>query len=190
MPAAKDAAVDWEPYALEVLSSVLDGGDSARLARELVRGTQVAASAGASYSAFTRLPGLFMLEGVPAKGHDIPDLEQALRAQVERLQQAPVDTAELTRIRTQLIASKVYQKDSVFAQAMELGLLTSVGLPWELAEEYVERLSAVTPEQVQAVARKYLTPDQLTVAVLDPQPLDGQQSQRAPTGHGVQTHVR
>ncbi len=189
-PAIADAEEAWEPFALEVLASVLDGGNSARLTRELVRGSRIAASTGASYSATSRLPGLFLFDGVPAKGHDIPALEQALRAQIERLAQEPVEPAELERIRTQLIAGKIFAKDSVFAQAMELGQLESVGLPWTLADQYVDRLSAVTPEQVQAVARKYLTPDRLTVAVLDPQPLAGNQPQRAPTGLGGHDNVR
>jgi zinc protease len=42
-----------------MLASVLDGGSSSRFSRELVRGQQVAASAGASYNAFTRCPGMF-----------------------------------------------------------------------------------------------------------------------------------
>lgn len=189
-PAIKDAEAEWEPYALEVLASVLDGGSSARLTRDLVRGSQIASSVGVSYSATSRLPGLFLLEGVPAKGHDVPSLEQALREQIARLQGEPVDATELTRIRTQLIAGKVYEKDSVFNQAMQLGLLESVGLPWGLEDQYVDRLAAVTPEQVQAVARKYLIPDRLTVAVLDPQPMDPNQPQQAPVGLGGHGSVR
>lgn len=189
-PAIADAGEDWEPYALEMLASVLDGGGSARFSRELVRGTQVASSAGASYSAFTRLPGLFLLEGVPAKGKDIPTLEAALRAQIERVQNEPVGSEELERIRTQLIANKVYEKDSVFYQAMQLGQLETVGLGWELADRYVAKLSAVTPDQIQAVARKYLIPDGLTVAVLDPQPLDGKAVARAHRTPGVRDDGR
>lgn len=163
---------DWEPYALEILSSVLDGGASARLRRELVRGTRIAASAGASYSIFTRLPGMLLMDGIPAKGHDSAALEQALRDQIRRLRDQPVSAAELERIRTQLIAAKIYAQDSVYAQAMELGRLETLGLGWTLAEEYLDRLVAITPAQVQAVARKYLIPDHLTVAVLEPQSLE------------------
>jgi zinc protease len=54
----------------------------------------------------------------------------------------------------------------------------------------VERLAAVTPEQVQAVAQKYLTQDRLTVAVLDPQPVDGKQPKKAPAGLGGHGNVR
>jgi zinc protease len=181
-PALGHADEDWEAYALEMLASVLDGGSSARFSRELVRGTQVAASADADYSAFSRLPGLLTLDGIPAKGHSVDDLEQALLAQVERVRTEPVAEDELERIRTQLIAAKVFERDSVFAQAMQIGRLETVGLGWPLMDQYVEHLSRVTPEQVQAVARKYLIPDNLTVAVLDPQPLDGKQPRRAPMG--------
>jgi zinc protease len=189
-PSIANAQEDWEPYALEMLASVLDGGGSARFSRELVRGSQVAASAGASYDAFRRLSGLFLFDGVPAKGKDIPTLEAALRGQIERVQNELVDEDELERIRTQLIANKVYEKDSVFYQAMQLGQLETVGLGWELADQYVERLAAVTPEQVQAVARKYLVPDSLTVAILDPQPLDGKQVARSHQRPGARDDVR
>ncbi len=172
-PGLAEAAEPWEPYALEMLASVLDSGASSRFSRELVRGERIAASASASYSAFSRLSDMLLLDGTPAKGQDAATLEQALLAQIHRLQTAPVSLEELQRIRTQLVASKVYEKDSVFYQAMQIGQLEAVGLGWQLLDDYVEHLSAVTPEQVQAVAQKYLTSDNLTVAVLDPQPLDG-----------------
>jgi len=189
-PSIADAQEDWEPYALEMLASVLDGGGSARFSRDLVRGSQVASSAGASYDAFRRLPALFLFDGVPAKGKDIPTLEAALRGEIERVQNELVDEEELERIRTQLIANKVYEKDSVFYQAMQLGQLETVGLGWELADQYVDKLAAVTPEQVQAVARKYLVPDALTVAVLEPQPLDGKQVARSHQRPGARDDVR
>jgi len=178
-PNLLSAGTDWEPYALEMLVEILDGGSSARFSKELVRGSQVAVSAGASYSAFTRLPGMLVLSGSPAKGRDMQELEQALLAQVERIKNELVSTAELDRVRNQVIAAKVYEKDSVYYQAMLIGILETIGMDWRLADEYVDRLSAVTPEQVQAVARKYLVEDRLTVGVLDPQPMDQKQARRA-----------
>jgi zinc protease len=178
----------WEPYALEMLVSVLDGGASARFSRELVRGSEVAADVDAGYSAFSRLPGLFTLDGSPAKGRSIDDLEQALRAQVERVKNELVSPAELERVRNQVIASKVFEQDSVFYQAMQIGQLEAIGLDWRLADQYVARLNAVTAEQVRAVARKYLSDDSLTVATLDPQPMDGIQA-RAQT-RGISHAIR
>ncbi len=165
------ASQDWEPYALEMLASILDGGSSARLSRELIRGSHLAASAGASYNAFSRLPGMLLLDGIPAQGHTVEELEQALLAQVQRLRDEPVAEAELERIRNQLIAAKVYEKDSVYAQARQIGSLETIGLGWELMEEYVEHLSRINPEQIQAVARQYLVPESLTIAILVPQAL-------------------
>jgi zinc protease len=188
-PALLDADEPWEPYALEVLSSVLDGGSSARFSRELVRGSQVAASASTSYSAFGRLPGMFMLSGVPAKGQTVEQLEAALLAQIERVQTELVDVQEMERVRNQLIAQKVYELDSLFYQAMVLGQLETVGLGWELADTYVDELAAITPEQVRAVARKYLIPGKLTVGVLDPQPMDDAQTARAPIPLEMQSNV-
>jgi zinc protease len=194
VPVLANAEQDWEPYALEMLASVLDGGASARFSRELQRGARVAASAGAGYSAFTRLPGLFRLSGTPADGRTIDELEAALLAQIERVQTELVAPDELERIRTQLIAAKVYEKDSVFYQAMQLGQLETVGLGWELVDEYVERLSAVTPEQIRAVARKYLLPEVRTVARLDPQPMDSAGGERTAAltaaAAGDNAHVR
>ena len=160
-----------EVYALEVLAGILDGGNSARLARELVRGEAIAASAGSGYGLHDRLPGLFLLDGTPANGHTIADLERGLREQVERLKQEPVSVDELARIKAQVVASKVYERDSVFYQAMQIGVLETVGLGWQMLDDYVAKVNAVTPEQLQAVAEKYLVDDTLTVAVLEPLPI-------------------
>ena len=80
------------------------------------------------------------------------------------------------------MANDVYEKDSMFYQGMVIGTLETVGIPWQHADEYVDRVKAVTAEQVQDVARKYLVDDSLTVAVLDPLPLDNTQPPRPPSG--------
>ncbi len=167
-----DSDSEWEAYALEMLAGVLSGGDSARLSKYLVRDSQIAASAGANYSLYSRLPDLFLLDGTPAQGHTVADLEQALRKQIKRLQDEKVSDAELARIKAQVVASEVYGRDSTMGQAMQIGTLETVGLDWRLIDDYVTKVSAVTAEQVQQVARKYLIDDHLTVAVLDPLPID------------------
>jgi zinc protease len=179
VPVLLTAKEDWEPYALEVLAGILDGGDSARLTRTLVRGQQIAVSAGAGYDLADRQEGLLMLDGSPAKGHSMQDLETALREQITQLRNTPVAQDELERVKAQVLADHVYQEDSVFYQAMRIGTLESVGLGWRTADDYLPRIQAVTAEQVQAVAKKYLSDDRLTVAVLDPQPMDAAARARA-----------
>jgi len=51
-----------------------------------------------------------------------------------------------------------------------------------VVELRIEKLKGVTPEQVQAVARKYLVDDRLTVATLDPQPLESRMPLAPPKG--------
>ncbi len=173
VPVLATAAKPWEAYALEVLAGVLDGGDSARLPRRLVRGTEVAASAGASYDLYARLDSVLGLDGTPAPGKTLEAVERALREEVRRLRAEPVAAEELERVKAQVVADDVFQRDSMFYQALEIGMLETVGLGWEVMDRYVERIRAVTAEQVQEVARKYLTDGRLTVAVLEPQPVEG-----------------
>ncbi len=187
VPVLKTAKESWKPYALEVLAAVLDGGDSARFARELVRGQQIAAGVSAGYDLTARLDDVFSFSGTPARGHTVKELEQAIHAQIERLKREPVSAAELARIKAQVTAAKVYEQDSVFYQAMQIGMAETVGLGWRVIDEYPQHIAAVTPEQVMAVAREYFTDDHLTVAVLDPQPRDPN-APRAPMMQG-DTHA-
>ena len=186
-PVLKTAESDWEPYALEVLANILDGGDSARLTRELVRGSQIATSAGASYDLYDRQAGLFLLDGTPAGAYTIAEVQQALFEQVLRLQETLVAADELARVKSQVVASNVYEQDSSFYQAMKVGQLEAVGLDWKLADAYVDRINAVTAGQVQAVAKKYLVEEYLTIAELDPLPMEAGSkpgSDRSGGGHG------
>jgi zinc protease len=177
--------LDWEPYALEVLAGILDGGNSARISSRLVRGSEVAASAGAGYQMVSRLDNLFTMSGTPSKGKTIQELEVALRNEILDLQHNPVTEEELQRVKAQVISGDVYEKDSVFYQAMIIGTLETVGLSWQLADTYVERVKAVTAEQIMEVAKKYLIDDRLTVAELDPLPLEVTPRRRAGGGgHG------
>lgn len=183
-PIVGTAEQDWEPYALYVLAGVLGTGNSSRLSRELERRDAIATSTDADYDAYSRLPSLLMLDGTPTDGHTTADVETALRAQITRLRDEPVDAEELRRVVTQTIASKVYQADSPFYQAMEIGTLETIGLDWRLIDDEIARIKAVTPEQVQAVARKYLVDDNLTVATLVPLPMDGVQPRRSTIAGG------
>jgi zinc protease len=172
VPVLKTAEHDWEPYALEVLAGILDGGDSARLATELVRGSSIASSAGAGYDSYSRQADLFLLDGTPAGKHTVAELQQALLEQVKRLQEAPVGKDELARIKSKVVADAVYEQDSIFYQAMKIGQLDAVGLDWHLNDQYVARINAVTAAQIQEVARKFLVERQLTVAELVPLPME------------------
>ncbi|MDP2751036.1 MAG: pitrilysin family protein [Rhodocyclaceae bacterium] len=174
VPKLKDVERDTEPYALEVLAAVLDGNDAARLSKNLVRGSRIAQSAGAGYDATVRGEATFLLDGQPAEGRSITELEAALQAEIKRIQDGGVTEEELTRVKTQIMASQVYKRDSMMAQAMEMGRFEAAGFHWRDLDRMLVKLREVTTTDVQSVAKKYFNDDTLTVATLDPQPLDPQ----------------
>lgn len=180
VPGMLDAKDKWEPYALEMLASILDGGNSSRFSKELIRGKEIASQANAGYDGYGRLPDLFTLSGMPAKDVKLETVKAALLEQVEKLKTAPISADELERARAQVISGEIYQRDSQQEQATIIGSLESVGLGYKLADEYVDNILAVTPEQVQAVAKKYLIEDHLTVAELDPLPIDPNKPKNEP----------
>ena len=149
----------------------------------------MANSAGSSYDFINRGPALFMLDAVPAEGKTVTDVEAALREQIRVLVEQGVSNDELQRVKAQVTASQVYARDSVYYQAMRIGILHTVGLPYDSADLQVAKLRAVTADQVREVARKYLNDDSLTIAVLDPQPLAGGKHSRAQLeGSGREQH--
>lgn len=169
VPVLNSVKDDADVYALEVLSGILSGGSSARLPSNLIRGTQVASSASAGYDMSARLPTLFLFDGSPVKEKNVQQLEDALLEQVAQLQTDLVEQKELDRIKAQVIASSVYEKDSNFYQGMQLGMLETVGVGWQKSDEYVDKVKGVTAEQIRAVAQQYLIEDHLTVVHMMPQ---------------------
>ena len=198
MPAAQatspTAAASREALALTVLAAVLDGYSGARLERALVQGQsqgqgqqageRVADSAGASSGLIGRGPQLFTLDGVPAAGKTTQQVAAALRQQVALIAQSGVSEAELQRVKTQWAASETYKLDSVFSQARELGSNWVQGLPLDASARLIAQLRTITAAEVQAVAAKYFSDDQLTLATLLPQPVDPNRKPRAPASAG------
>lgn len=163
----------WEPYALDVLAGVLSGNASARLNQKLVRETALAVSVDAGYGSTNRgRQSLFELVGTPAANKTVVELEKAFIAEIDKVKKEGVTQQELDRVKAAVIASDVYQRDSMFYQGMLIGQLETMGYSWRLLDEYSEKLKAVTSEQVQAVAKKYLVEENMTVATLAPQPID------------------
>ena len=171
VPKLKDVERDTEPYALEMLASLLDGHDASRLAKSLVRGQKIAQTASAGYESMLRGEAQFTLDGQPAEGRTVAELEAALRAEIKRIQEEGVGAEELARVKTQSIASQIYKHDSMMGQAMEIGSAEAAGFSWRDIDKILDRIRNVTSAQVQEVARKYFIDERLTIAVLDPQPL-------------------
>ena len=178
-PTVKDVGKEWKPYALSILAGVMDGNQSARLNKNLVREQQIASSAGAGYDSTSRGPSLFFVEATPSAGKTVEEVEVALRQEIDKLVKDGISPDELKRVKAQVTASEVYKLDSLFYQAMQIGQMESIGLGHQAIPMMLEKLQLVSAEQVQQVAKEFLNDDNLTVAVLDPQPLSGKQKSQA-----------
>ena len=160
---------DVEPYALELLTAVLDGYDNARLNRTLVKQEKVVNDVGVGYDMVSRGPELFLIGATMAKGKTADQAQASIRKALEEVKQKGILESELKRIKVRILSDQIYKRDSIFGQAMEIGSTEMAGFSWKDINYMLEKMQAITPEQVQAVAKKYLVDEGLTIAVLDPQ---------------------
>ncbi len=133
-----------------------------------MRGHEIASEAHVKYDLYSRLSTMFLLYGMPTQKYSLKDVQTALLKQIKRLKSEPVSQEELNRIKAQVVARKIYARDSMENQATEIGELESVGLSWKTADEYIARIQSVTPEQIQKIAKRYFIHDHLTIAHLKP----------------------
>lgn len=170
VPSANTSKKEYEPYALEIIAGILDAGESARFSKNLIRSKHIATDANTYYNPYTRFQTQFIVYGSPSQNHTISDLQNGLLNEIDDLKKNQVSEPELQRIKHQIIAQKTFEKDSIFGQASELGLLETIGLGWQKADEYTAAINAITPQQILQTAQRYFQENNMTTAILEPQP--------------------
>lgn len=163
---------DTMPYALDVLSEILSGNSSSRLDKNLVRGKQTALSVGVSYDILSREMPLFSVFAMPDNGVGEQDLLAAMRAEIRDIADKGVGKDELKRVKTRMMSSEIYARDSMTSQASLMGRLETRGFRYSDEAEIRRRLQQVTAAQVQAAA-KLLTDNRSSVVVVKPQTAAG-----------------
>jgi len=158
---------DPDAYPLELLSRVLAQGRSSRLYHSLVYKQKLALEAGADYDFDSTDPFLFMLYGQPMPGKTVVQLEEALEAEIKRVQTDLVGEEELQKAKNQVAASFYMSMDSLFYRGMLLGKTETVAR-WTLLKEFIPKINQVTAEDLRRVARKYLVANNRTVGILVP----------------------
>jgi len=177
---------EQDSYVLEVIATILSGGKSSRLYQSLVRQKRLVLSADADHSLISRDPSLFTLSAELLPGKEVVEVEKAFDQEIERLQKELVGEQELEKVKNQIEATFVFGQDSIFYQALLLARHEIV-LTWRAIDDYLPSIRKVTPEDIQRVAKKYLTPDNRTVGILIPLP--PKEGKPAPAGGPVKDHV-
>lgn len=149
------AVTDPEAPALEILQQVLSGGESSRLFRSLVYEKELAQSA--EFTADLRSDlGLLIFELVLASGVEVPVARAALFDEVHRIAAEPVSAGELSTAKNQLLAGRLAGLETAAGKALALGEAAAMRGDPALVNTELARLGAVTADQVQAAARRWL----------------------------------
>jgi zinc protease len=156
-----------DAYALEIASEVLSDGKSSRLYRDLVVDKQMVVDAGADYDMTSFDPGMFEISAQLRPGIKTDDAFAEFDKQIAALASTPVNAEELQKAKNLEQASFVYGQDSVFREAMLLGLYQMLG-NYRMIDEYMPNIDKVTPADVQRVAKTYLIKSNCTIGVLVP----------------------
>ncbi|HEX8832956.1 MAG TPA: pitrilysin family protein, partial [Abditibacteriaceae bacterium] len=159
-------------YALDTLAQILGGGESSRLVRDL-REKQNLVSSVTSYSSTPNYnAGVFAVRATLPPGNEAK-VENAVWSHVGRMWREGVSAAELERAKKQIETTFVFNSTSVEDQAEQMAYdELGTGDP-TYSRRYVAGIKAVTAEQVQAVAKKYLTREGVTTAILKPRVAGG-----------------
>lgn len=163
--------------ALSVLQLILSSGKSSRIYRSLVYEKQLALYAGGDYDEVSTDPNLFYVYAGVMPGRSTDEVERALYAEVERMKTEPVSDEEIQKAKNQAEAAFIMSQDSVFYQAMLLGQYETVA-DWRLLGTYLDRVRAVSKEDVLRVAKQYFTEENRTVGILVPDQKPGAEMRR------------
>jgi predicted Zn-dependent peptidase len=157
---------DKDDPVFDVLSSLLSGGRTSLMYKDIVRDKKLALAAGAE-SQFPggKYPSLFFFYLIPGLGHTSMENEKEVDAIITNLQKEKVDEAALARVKTRTRAGLIRQLDDNAGLAQLLAEYYANYGDWKKLFTSLDEIDKVTTDDVQRVARKYFTPENRTVAV-------------------------
>lgn len=152
--------------ALQLLSELLGGSESALLHTRLKRDEQLLSQADSAYNPISRGDTLLLLNATlnTQKSTSLREAKERIWALIDTVKAAPPSASDLDRVRNRLIAQQVFRRDSIPFQALHLAELEVAGLSWKQDAERLQKLKALTPEDIQRVAQTFLTRDRLTTS--------------------------
>jgi zinc protease len=145
-----------EAEAIEVLTHLIGGGHTSLLYRELVVERKLAVAVGAYYMGTSLDATRLWIYAMPTPDTTLEALERAIDEVIARVADHPVDAADLERARTRLVADAIYAQDNQASLARWYGASLATGLTIEDISHWPERIEAVSANDVQKAARRWL----------------------------------
>jgi len=156
-----------DAYPLRIAAKILSEGDSSRIYHRLVYEKQIALDA-QSTGNFTEDPNLFFVLAILNAGHTPAEGEREVEAEIERLKNEPVSTEDMEKAKNQILRDFILSRETVKSRAEELGYDSVILRDADLVNTELARFLAVTPEDIQRVARKYFVPENVTIVEVFP----------------------
>jgi zinc protease len=167
---------DW--YAMYVLGNVLGSGQSSRLYQTLVKDKELAVSASA-FADESRGPALFGL-GIQARpGKDLKEVEKLTYAEIDRLKNEPIADWELEKVRMASKRQTAQRLEGTLFRAILIGQMTVYYNDPNLINTRFDKIQSITKEDIQRVAKTYLTEENRTVITTLPQPKPAAESKQS-----------
>jgi len=154
-------------YALQVAANVLSNGQSSRLYRKLVYDQQIALQAGGE-TIVLEDPGVFFFFAILQAGKTVEEAEKSLAEEAQRLIDEPVPQEELEKARNQLIATQVFERQTVQEKGVAIGYASVILKDVSRVDKDLAELQKVTAADVQRVAKTYFRPEDRTVVHMLP----------------------
>ena len=158
-----------DAYPLRLAAKILSEGESSRIYRRLVYDKQIAVQAQSSGN-FTEDPNLFFVFAIMNGGHTPSEGEAEVEAELDRLKTGPVPPQELEKAKHQVLRDFILSRQSNQTRGEELGYAAVILKDPDLLDSELDRFLAVTPEDVQRVAKKYFVPENMTLVEVYAQP--------------------
>ena len=165
----RDELAPGDLEALQLLSEILGGSATSRLYRALVVEQGLATSAGAYDRSDALDYPTFHLSAQPRQGVELAVVEQAMQAEIDRLLAAGVTPEELRQAKDRLQASAIFARDEPATGPRVIGAALAVGETLAEVQAWPDRVEAVTVEQLDALARRFLQPARSVTGYLLPQ---------------------
>jgi predicted Zn-dependent peptidase len=156
-------------YAMQVLQQTLASGQSSRLYQKLVKEKELAASVSGGVNEM-RGPGYYQLTVTIAPGKKLEDAEAVINEEIARLQREPIADWELEKAKNSARRSSIQAIQSTLGTAITLSQYAIFYNDPNLINTRFQKIAAVTKEDVQRVANKYLKATNRTVGITIPKP--------------------
>jgi predicted Zn-dependent peptidase len=153
----------------DAIGSLLSEGRSSRLYRSLVRDKRVAVDTG-GFPGFPgqKYPGLFLFYAFVAPGKTNENAEQALGGEIERLKNDLVTAAELDGVKRRARANLVRSLEDNANMALQLSSWQALTGDWRNLFRQLDKINAVTPEDIRRVAQSTFTRKNRTIGTIEP----------------------